>query len=112
MLFNLRRTLLIVVVSAIAGAGSMAWADHDHWHDRGDWHGHGFGHNSGRVSFGDFGHHSRFNTWGLGGIRFDSGRFRYGSPFSFNYYRPYSYRYYSFPYVYPYFYGYGSYPTT
>jgi uncharacterized protein (TIGR03000 family) len=111
----MRRVLLVLLFSAIAGAGSFAWADHDH----GDGHGFGHGFDGGHshVSFDHFGGRSGFSSHlGFGGIRFDSGHHHFNSwPFSF-YYRPYSYRYFGYPYAYSYYgypslYNYYSYPS-
>lgn len=112
MLSNLRRALVVVVFSAIAGVGSFVWADHGH----GGWNGgHGFG--GGHVSVGHFGGHSGWgnhwgggNFWGGSGIRFYSGYRNYGWPYSYyrNYYYPYTYSYFGYPYLY----GYYGYPTS
>jgi uncharacterized protein (TIGR03000 family) len=93
---NTRRTLLVVVVfSAIAGAGSLAWADHGHGGGHG-WSGGGWG----------------------GGVRYYAGYRNFGWPYRYyrnSYFRPYVYGYFGYPYVYGYggylssYYGYPSY---
>src|SRR3954452_23928733 len=102
MLSNLRRAILVVVFSAIAGAGSFVWADHGH----GGWHGgHGFDGDHGHVRFSHFGGHS---GWGgrLGiGLGFNSGYRYYGWPYAYSYY-PYAYNYYPYRYYRPYTYSY------
>jgi uncharacterized protein (TIGR03000 family) len=97
---NLRLALLVVVFSAIAAAGSLAWADHGH----GRRHGHGGGH----VSVGGFRGHSGWGShWG-GSIRLGSSYFGYSRPYYRSYYyHPYTYSYSAYPYVYGYPYGYG-----
>src|SRR2546423_7427880 len=99
MLINMRRVLLVVIFSAISGAASIAWAEHGHG-DGGHFDGRFDGGHS-HVSFGHFDGHSGFsNHLGFGGIRFDSGHHHFNSwPFSF-YDRPYSYRYFGYPYAY------------
>ena len=98
MLSNMRRAFLAVVFSAIAGVGSLAWADH----------GHGGGHGNvgrrrmertvaGHVSYGHFGGYGGFNNYWGGGSRFYSGYRNYGWPYSYyrnNFYRPYVYGYF------------------
>lgn len=115
MLSNIiRRAFLVAVFSAIAGAASLAWADHGH----GGWNGgRGFGGDHGHVSFGHFGGNTGWgNHWGSGGIRFYSGYGNYGWPYSYYrnyYYRPFAYSYFGYPYLYGYYgypggyYGYG-----
>ncbi len=131
MLSNMRRAILVVLFSAIAGASSLAWAAHGrgsghghgghghgghghggHGSSRGHGHGgHGFHGGHGNVSRGHFGGHSGFkNYWGGGGIGYYSGYRNYGWPY--NYYRNYSYRPFAYGFGYPYFYGYGSYPSS
>jgi uncharacterized protein (TIGR03000 family) len=119
MLANIQRVVLAVVFSAIAGAGSLAWADHGHGGGHGNWGGGGWSGGHGHVSSGHFGGYSGFNNhWG-GGSRFYSGYRNYGNygwPYYRNYnnfYRPYAYSYFAFPYLYGYYnypYGY-SYPS-
>jgi len=116
MFTNMRRAFLVVVFSAIAGAGSSVWADHGHGGGHG---GRGFDGDHGHVSFGRFdgghgsfghfdGHREWGGRWGLGSsIRFNSGYFGWPSYYRSYYYRPYSYSYFGYPYIY----GYGGYPT-
>jgi uncharacterized protein (TIGR03000 family) len=118
MLANTRRALLIVVFSAIAGAGSLAWADHGHGGGHG-WSGGGWNGGHGHVSYGHFGGYSGFNNFGRGGgFRYYSGYRNFGWPYSYyrnSYFRPYGYGYFGYPYVYGYggylssYYGYPSY---
>jgi uncharacterized protein (TIGR03000 family) len=107
MLANMRRALLVVVFSAIAGVGSIAWSDHGH----GGWGGGGWSGGHGPASFGHFGGYSGFNNyWRGGGFRYYSGYRNFGWPYSYYrnyYYRPYAYSYFGYPYLY----GYYNYPS-
>ncbi|HEX5472320.1 MAG TPA: TIGR03000 domain-containing protein [Lacipirellulaceae bacterium] len=103
---NMRRLFLLVVVSAIVGAGSLARADHGHGHGGGWGHG-GYSHFDGHRGFN--GH------WG-GSYHFYSGHF-YGRPYRSYSFWPYANRYFGYPYVYgnfgyPYsYYSYYGYPN-
>jgi uncharacterized protein (TIGR03000 family) len=117
MLSTRRWACLVVVFSAIAGVGSLAWADHGHGGGGGGGHGNGGGFGGGghgHVSSGNFGGHSGFNNhWGGSGVRFYSGYRNFGWPYNYyrnNYFRPYAYGF-AYPYLYG-LYGYGGYPSS
>jgi len=91
-----------------------------HGHSGGFSGGHGFsGGGHGHVSYGNFGGHGgSVNHWGGGGRYYSgySGYHNHGWPYSYrgNYYRPYAYGYYAYPFLSGLFglYGYGGYPSS
>ena len=104
MLSKMRIVLIAAVVTALATATSLAWAEHGHGGHGG---GGGWSGSHGHASFGHFdygGYHNHF-----GGTHFYSGRGYYGWP-SFYSYRPYSYFYRPYAYYSPYTFGYLGYP--